>query len=328
MAIDKLRQLWKNEYFQTIVTIALIVVIVFGFWFGSQWALNTNYPALDVASTSMLPTLNVGDLIIVQGVPASQIHANYTTGDIIVFKSIGDPNRRIVHRAVEEAVDSETGQILITTKGDNNPGNDPTPVPEENLIGRVVGKVPFLGNFALLTNALGAYYFIIIAAVIILIIVLALPSSRKEDKTATEQKKEGRTFGRIKARWVYLLIADVILILLVVFSVWGSFTFWQVGADPPQYVTIRGMYPDAAWYETFSANYNYVSAAYLSQGLLTYKVDALVGGLIRPGVPTFSWAQFFLAILIILNVWMLIRWLREKRNPPPTTATSVTTAEA
>ncbi len=320
MAVAKLRELWKNEYFQTIVTIVLIVLIVFGFWFGSQWVLNTSYPALDVASTSMLPTLNVGDLIIVQGVPASQIHANYTTGDVIVFKSIGDPNRRIVHRAVEATVDPETGQYLITTRGDNNPSNDPYPVPQGNLIGRVVGKVPFLGNFALLTNALGTYYFIIIAAVIILIVVLALPSGRKEDKTATEQVKKRRTFGRIEARWIYLLIADVILILFIAFSIWGSFTFWQIGADPPQYVTIRGIYPDTAWYTTFTAHYNYVSAAFLSQGLLTYKVDASVGGLIRPGVPAFSWAQFFLVILAIVNVWMLIGWIREKRSRIPLTA--------
>lgn len=322
MAIARLKQLWKNEYFQTVVTIVLIIVIVFGFWFGSQAVLNTSYPALDVASTSMLPTLNVGDLIVVQGIPASQIHANYTTGDIIVFKSIGDPNRRIVHRAVEITV--QDGQYFITTRGDNNPSNDGNLVPEANLIGRVVGKVPFLGNFALFTNALGTFYLFIIAAVIILIIVLALPSGRKEDKSATEPKKR-RMIGNIDSKWIYLLIVEVILVGLVFFSLWGSFTFWQIGADPPQYVTIRGMFPDAAWYETFTRSYNDVSAAYLSQGLFTYKVDALVGGLIRPGVPTLSWAQFLLAILIIVNAWMLVQWIRERRTketaPVPTVGT-------
>jgi signal peptidase len=322
VAVAKLKQLWRNEYFQTVITIALIIIIVFGFWFGSQAILNTSYPALDVASVSMLPTLNVGDLIIVQGVPASQIHANYATGDIIVFKSIGDPNRRIVHRAVEITV--QNGQYFITTRGDNNQSNDPSPVPEENLIGRVVGKVPFLGNFALFTNALGTFYFIIIAAVIILIIVLALPSGRKEDQSATEPKKR-RMIANIEARWIYLLIVDVILVSLIFFTLWGSLTFWQIGADPPQNVTVRGMFPDTAWYETFVRSYNNVSAAYLSQGFFTYKVDALVGELIRPGVPTFSWAQFLLAILILVNAWVLIQWVREKRTPEPLSGSAIKT---
>jgi len=35
------KQLWKNEYVQTVIMIVLIIVIVIGFWYGSRAALNT-----------------------------------------------------------------------------------------------------------------------------------------------------------------------------------------------------------------------------------------------------------------------------------------------
>jgi signal peptidase I len=45
----------------------------------------------------MLPTLNIGDLIIVQKIDPAQIHADPLTGDILVYKR-GD--ELIVHRAI------------------------------------------------------------------------------------------------------------------------------------------------------------------------------------------------------------------------------------
>ena len=80
----------KNEYLQTAVVILLIVMVVFGFWYGSQAVLNTSIPpALAVVSGSMdtVPdgtssgwlhpfsrTLQIGDLIIIQGVSADTLY--------------------------------------------------------------------------------------------------------------------------------------------------------------------------------------------------------------------------------------------------------------
>ncbi|MDH5460408.1 MAG: hypothetical protein OEW71_05190, partial [Candidatus Bathyarchaeota archaeon] len=83
MAVAKLKQIWENEYFKTAIMIVLMIAIVFGFWYGSQLVLNTQYPGLAVASGSMCTvkgmrcdgwshpfetTLHIGDLIIVQGI--------------------------------------------------------------------------------------------------------------------------------------------------------------------------------------------------------------------------------------------------------------------
>ncbi|MEM3602460.1 MAG: hypothetical protein QXN87_07300, partial [Candidatus Bathyarchaeia archaeon] len=86
MAKEKLRIVWKNEYFQTAITVALMLIIVFGLYYGSQIILGTEYPALAVASGSMLPTLNVGDLIIVQRADPERINVGKLSGDILVFR--------------------------------------------------------------------------------------------------------------------------------------------------------------------------------------------------------------------------------------------------
>ena len=147
MAAATLKQLWKNEYFQTAIMIILMIVIVFGFWYGSQLVLNTQYPALAVVSTSMLPTLNVGDVIIVQGLPATQINAHYTTGDIVVFRNPNNPDERIVHRAVK--IENTSNGYLITTVGDNVGGEKDqfSPWPASLLVGKVIARIPYVGNF-------------------------------------------------------------------------------------------------------------------------------------------------------------------------------------
>lgn len=316
-----LKQLWKNEYFQTFLMIIVVVALVFGFWYGSQAVLKTNYPALAVASTSMLPTLNVGDLIVVQGVEATEINPGLTTGDVVVFRSLSNPDKLIVHRAVK--VEVTDGEYFITTHGDNNPpGATDMPFPERNLIGKVVGKFPFLGNFALFTYALGSGYFFIVIAIIVLIVILALPLGGEKKKIGeAPAKKTRKLFGKLDLRTLYVISANVVLILLVLFSLWGSFTFWQIGSDPPQPVTIRGMFADAQYHLSnqfgHAQTYNNITGVFLSQGLLTYRIDAVADDQLRTGVWAFSWAQFFIIVLAVVDIWTFVKYLRLRRSQEP-----------
>lgn len=54
---------WKHEVIDTIVSVAIVLV----FWFGLCFILNTGAPISAVASCSMLPNLERGDMVIVQG---------------------------------------------------------------------------------------------------------------------------------------------------------------------------------------------------------------------------------------------------------------------
>jgi signal peptidase len=303
-----LRQLWKNEYFQTAIMIILMVVLVFGFWYGSQLVLNTQYPALAVVSESMLPTLNVGDVIIVQGVPVTQIEANYTTGDIVVFRSPHNPDERIVHRAVK--IESEVDGYWITTHGDNNPAGSDERFHESYLVGKVIARIPYVGNFPLFVNALGNfYYFIIIIIIVINIFVSLLFDTGEEKKSVNEEPHEKRKlFGKLNIETIFFLILDVLLVGFLIFNLFGVFTFWQIGKEPqPGYVTIRGMYSDLQYHASFKQS---VSEVFLSQGFLAYQIDCLVNGAIRPGVPTLSWTQVSILLLVFLNLWMTSKYLQ------------------
>jgi signal peptidase I len=200
LTVSTARKLWKNEYFQTTIMVLLIIVVVFGFWYGSRWALNTDYPALAVASGSMclLPgpycdgwshpferTLHVGDLIIVQGVNASDIHAApYPDGDIIVFHQLNG-DELIVHRAIEEKV--VDGGIYFVTKGDGNTGPDQL-LPADHVIGKVLMRIPWVGHLALLMrNQSGIYVVIVLVCILILIELVAPIFSGKKPESEKEQ---------------------------------------------------------------------------------------------------------------------------------------------
>jgi len=130
------KKLWKNELFQTLLVATLVVIAVFGFWYGSESVLHTkSLPFFIVSSGSMcVPydascdgwthpfarTLHVGDLIVIQGVDPKTLNANYPNSDIIVFEDPSNPNGvPIVHRITSEIV--QNGTIYFFTKGDGNP---------------------------------------------------------------------------------------------------------------------------------------------------------------------------------------------------------------
>jgi signal peptidase I len=316
--MDKFKRLLENEYIEMVITTILIIAVVFGFWYGSQFVLNTPHPALAVVSTSMLPTLNVGDLIIVQGINPAQINANYTTGDVVVFEhpATGD---RIVHRAVK--LENRSNGYQITTHGDNNHRSSEESFHESYLIGKVVAKIPYIGNFTLFIQALGDIYFVILVIILAAVFLVFSFSAESKEKSTGERQRHGkrRLFGRLNIEIVYLLIQNTLIISFMLFNLWGALTFWQPGADPPQYAAIRGVYSDLQYHEStrFKNIHNNISEAYLYQSFLTYKIDCLVDGAIRSGVLAFSWMQVSVLIFMVLNLWTLVKYLRSRKKTEP-----------
>lgn len=205
--IRPFKELWENEYVKTAIMIILIIAIVFGFWYSSQLVLNTQYPALAVASGSMCilpgpycdgwshpfkPTLHVGDLIIVQGVSPEEIKAApYPDGDIIVFHQLHAGGELIVHRAIEKETKGD-GKIYFKTKGDGNSGPDSVPVPEDYVIGKVVLRIPWIGHIALFMRNSSGIYIIAILIIILVVLEFIIPefsSKKAEDKQDEKSEK-------------------------------------------------------------------------------------------------------------------------------------------
>jgi len=162
-----------------VLTIAIPILSVIAIYFALRITLATITPFLAVASGSMRPALEIGDLVIIQGVPATSIHEE----DIIAFESpqeYGQGNATRIwpftvctlHRVVKtQSLDN--GTILFTTKGDDNDSIDPEPVPHHRIHGQVIYRVPYLGYLILDPTVT------ITVAVIILIIVLVWPEKKR-----------------------------------------------------------------------------------------------------------------------------------------------------
>ena len=125
-----------------ISTILVIILSVLGVYVGFRIALATPNPWVVVASESMSPALEIGDLVIVQGVPASEIEE----GEIIVFDMPGE-NIYTIHRVITKEHLAD-GTFRFRTKGDAAP-EDPDWILEQNVHGRVVYRVPYIGWLAL-----------------------------------------------------------------------------------------------------------------------------------------------------------------------------------
>ena len=222
---------WKNDYFKTVVAIVLIVAIVLGFLFGLQFALHTPDPALTVESSSMsIPydfqpgapyplsyvlitfehpferTLNVGDIIIVEGVNPKSLNTNYPNSNIIVFHDPlpGDYNTLIVHRIVGTEMFNGTEYFITKGDGNGNPwpqtpvagfdqwdSSNPPGVPSNYIVGVVVMRIPWFGWVTLFMRDNSWGLPVVIAIIMLLIIIEFIVPILREKKP--EQQKGNPT---------------------------------------------------------------------------------------------------------------------------------------
>ena len=144
------------EYLMTGIVIVLLLAAVLIFFaprFG--WQVDT------VLSGSMEPAIPTGSILVSRTVASDSINV----GDIITFSGSGR-DRFITHRVT--AIDRTNG-IVFTTKGDANNAEDPYPVPAENVVGKVMVHIPFLGFiFSFVKTPLGILLMLVIPGLLII----------------------------------------------------------------------------------------------------------------------------------------------------------------
>lgn len=91
-----------------------------------------------ILTQSMYPTIKAGDIVVTY----KDKDNNYNTGDIITFTTNGS-SITVTHRITE--IYEVNGKRTYRTKGDNNNTADMTTIPAENVIGRVVFRIPKAG---------------------------------------------------------------------------------------------------------------------------------------------------------------------------------------
>ena len=188
--------------------IAIVGVAVVIMWIGIQVVFGTEMLTLEgnqikvggpfyvVVSGSMIPVLQVYDIIVIQG---HDTFEEVEIGDIIVFDRPSDHNREIVHRVV--SITNEDPRT-IRTQGDANPGSIPGtdfPITEEEYIGKVAYIIPQLGYVTQILQPPTNY--IIIAVVIGIMIIKQFTGKKKDadDIVSKETLEELSDIGKIEA---------------------------------------------------------------------------------------------------------------------------------
>jgi signal peptidase len=169
--------------------ILIVVVGVLIIWLGLQIAFGTQNPFYVVASGSMIPVLEVYDVIIIQGhIPFEEIEI----GNIIVFNRPSDHDRVIVHRVVSIIDDDPK---TIRTQGDANnasiPGTD-FPITEEEYIGKVEYILPQVGYVTQLLKP-PTNYIIIVIVVGVMIVKQMMQKKKKDETTDTLSSENPKT---------------------------------------------------------------------------------------------------------------------------------------
>ncbi|MCL2860040.1 MAG: signal peptidase I [Oscillospiraceae bacterium] len=142
------------------------------------------YQAYIITTESMKPTIKVGDVVIIENCNENELKE----GDIITVQTNAGIN---THRIVEITTKADTGETEYITKGDNNNVEDPEAISYNQIEGKKVIIIPFLGTLllALENKAYILILTIFIAAIAIYVINLQKKKKRRREKKKDEDKK-------------------------------------------------------------------------------------------------------------------------------------------
>jgi len=171
--------LGSNSTKNLVKDVVIVIVAIAVIWIGLQVIFGTANPFYVVSSGSMIPTLEIYDVIVVEGNTPFQ---DIKKGDIIVFYSpakyeLGE-ERVIVHRV--DSIMSDEPKI-IQTKGDANPRsmkNVDYPITEEIYLGKVEYVIPQVGYATQILQP--PINYIIIAIIIGIMIAKQVYKKKKE----------------------------------------------------------------------------------------------------------------------------------------------------
>ena len=178
----------KTSTKNLIKDVIIIVVAIAVIWLGLQAVFGTANPFYVVSSGSMIPALEIYDVIVVEGnTPFDDVKK----GDIIVFYSPKlyeqGKERVIVHRVTLIMDDAPK---IVRTKGDSHPGSiagTDYPITEKEYLGKVEYVIPQVGY---ITQILQPPINYIIIAVIIGVMVVKHFAGKEKKKIEFQYTKE------------------------------------------------------------------------------------------------------------------------------------------
>lgn len=142
---------------------------------------------LAVLSGSMEPTYHVGSLVYVKDADPAEVQV----GDPITFKISDDT--MVTHRVVAIDTEAQTFQ----TKGDANDNVDGGAVAYQNLVGKPVFTIPYMGYLAVYATTTTGMI-VMVTVILVILILTFLPDFLMKDNDGKGEAatKEGRESKR------------------------------------------------------------------------------------------------------------------------------------
>ncbi len=125
------------------------------------------FNAYVVLSGSMLPSIQIKDIVVTKKVAEEELEI----GDIITFIS---PDPRfggisVTHRIIDKYYDESSGNYSYRTQGDNNNVADSALVPNNNILGKVILKIPKLGYLQDILSSKGGLIIVVLIPCLVIL---------------------------------------------------------------------------------------------------------------------------------------------------------------
>ena len=171
-----------------------------------------------VISGSMEPIIKVGSLVYSKGIDPNELD----TGDIIVFRH-SDAETPVTHRVME----NHPWENKIITKGDANEDVDFRPVEYQNVLGKVIFSVPYLGitaDFASGMSGKAAGVMFLLVSVLLGILSDQFRKSCKAGPNGERSEKKGKNSSGVRALGAVFLGLTVAVGCFGAYKVYASST--------------------------------------------------------------------------------------------------------
>lgn len=169
----------KIKFISTIISWTLLIILIIVALFLAYYLVSTklaqakgenyepNIALFNVLTQSMEPNIKPQDVVVTIKVNKPE---DIKIGDVITFYSTSALTKgmTITHRVIE-VVTTKNG-IGYKTKGDNNTAPDPAPAEFNNVIGKVVIKIPQLGRVQNILASRGGWLLIVVIPALFIII--------------------------------------------------------------------------------------------------------------------------------------------------------------
>jgi len=216
-----------KRFWKVLVLLTIFAICLAGSWFILKAVLSTDYPLVPVYSDNMCiiqphcdgfthpfeRTLHKGDVIVIQGINAKSVEAEYPNSDVVVFHTPKqDPSqedRLIITRVITK--EEKDDIVYFRTKSDGE-GTHKWPempdikecerwsdyrenytwngmISEKLLVGKVVLRIPWVGH---IVSFITSYSGILIVAVLIIIFIIAkfIVPKYKDSKAKTKHEND------------------------------------------------------------------------------------------------------------------------------------------